>query len=139
MAGRRRNVFADRFLTQLEGDPPGDAVIRKEVMALYEGIVLENKSEEAIHNMFIDFVENPMENGEPRESVNKRTLCEDYSEEGVVIIDVEKDLDETELQDAQCPALCRGLSRRGPGLICGRRCCLRYGHSCTHRCDEHWD
>ena len=29
---RRRNVFANRFLTQLEGDPPGDAVIRKEVM-----------------------------------------------------------------------------------------------------------
>ena len=26
---RRRNVFADRFLTQLEGDPPGDAIIRE--------------------------------------------------------------------------------------------------------------
>ena len=54
-------------------------------------------------------------------------------------MDVEKDLGETELQDVQRQALCRGLNRRGPGLICGRRCCLRYGHLCTHRCDEHWD
>ena len=43
-----------------------------------------------------------------------------------------------QLQDVQCPATCRSLSRRGPGRICGRRCVLRYGHVCTHRCDEHW-
>ena len=45
-----------------------------------------------------------------------------------------------ELQDVQCPATCRGL-RRGPGRgrICGKRCCLRYGHLCTHRCDDHWN
>ena len=23
--------------------------------------------------------------------------------------------------------------------ICGKRCCLRYGHLCTHRCDEYWN
>jgi len=43
-----------------------------------------------------------------------------------------------QLQDVQCPATCRSLSRRGPGRICGRRCVLKYGHICTHRCDEHW-
>ena len=45
-----------------------------------------------------------------------------------------------EFQDVQCSATCRGL-RRGPGRgrICGKRCCLRYGHLCTHRCDDHWD
>ena len=51
----------------------------------------------------------------------------------------EKEKIET-LQDVQCPATCRGL-RRGPGRgrICGKRCCLRYGHLCTHRCDDHWN
>ena len=45
-----------------------------------------------------------------------------------------------EFQDVQCSATCRGL-RRGPGRgrICGKRCCLRYGHLCTHRCDDHWN
>ena len=45
-----------------------------------------------------------------------------------------------EFQDEQCSATCRGL-RRGPGRgrICGKRCCLRYGHLCTHRCDDHWN
>ena len=51
----------------------------------------------------------------------------------------EKEKIET-LQDVQCLATCRGL-RRGPGRgrICGKRCCLRYGHLCTHRCDDHWN
>ena len=49
----------------------------------------------------------------------------------------EKEKSET-LQDVQCPATCRSLSREGPGRICGKRCCLSYGHICTHRCDEHW-
>ena len=45
-----------------------------------------------------------------------------------------------EFQDEQCSATCRGL-REGPGRgrICGKRCCLRYGHLCTHRCDDHWN
>ena len=42
-------------------------------------------------------------------------------------------------QYVQCPGLCRGVVYRGPVRICGRRCWLRYGHLCTHRCDEHWN
>ena len=42
------------------------------------------------------------------------------------------------LQDTQCPAVCESLSRDGPSRICGRRCCLSYGHICTHRCMDHW-
>ena len=42
------------------------------------------------------------------------------------------------LQDTQCPAVCGSLSRDGPGRICGGRCCLSYGHICTHRCMDHW-
>ena len=48
----------------------------------------------------------------------------------------EKEKDEA-LQDVQCSATCRSLSRDGPSRICGKRCCLSYGHICTHRCDEH--
>ena len=47
--------------------------------------------------------------------------------------------DGAELQDVQCPGLCRGVVYRGPVRICGKRCCLRYGHVCTHRCDEQWN
>ena len=38
----------------------------------------------------------------------------------------EKEEDET-LQDVQCPAICRSLSRDVPSRICGKRCCLSYG------------
>ena len=60
-----------------------------------------------------------------------------YKKEKMVGEPGEKEKSET-LQDVQCPATCRSLSREGPGRICGKRCCLSYGHICTHRCDEHW-
>ena len=48
-----RNVFTNKFLTQLTGGPPWDAVVWREIVDLDAGIVLED---------------------EPKESINKRDL-----------------------------------------------------------------
>ena len=40
-----------------------------------------------------------------------------------------------EFKYVQCSAPCQGI---GPRWGCGQRCCLRYGHRCTHWCAGCW-
>ena len=44
-----RNIFTNKFLTQLMGGPPWDAVVWRETVDLDAGIVLEDKPKELIN------------------------------------------------------------------------------------------
>ena len=89
-----RNVFTNKFLTQLTGGPPWDVVVWREIVDLDAGIVLEDKPKDLINKrdltntlgkklnfritLYTDVVSHPTQSPDPSEF---HTTAEDVFDE----------------------------------------------------------